>query len=119
MAREERLEAQLLEGRRELRGASEQLVESLEVVRADATPVKVKKETAGARSQPPPLISGSEALSPGDTETPHCQEDQGEQTKRESLQFVHTLHNLSPWHLPPLPEFSGDDQTSVNNSFQQ
>ena len=117
-AREERLEAQLLEGRRELRGASEQLVES-QVVRADTTPVKVKKETAGARSQPPPLISGSEDMSPGDAETPHDQEDQGEQTKRESLQFAHTFHNLSPWHLPPLPEFSGDDQTSVNNSFQQ
>ena len=70
VAQEERLEAQLLEGRRELHGASKQLVESLQVVKADTTP--------GARSQPPPPISGSEDMSPGDAETPHGQEDQGE-----------------------------------------
>ena len=38
-----KLKAHLLEGRRELHGVSEQLVEPLEVIRADATLVKVKK----------------------------------------------------------------------------
>ena len=33
-----------------------------------------------------------------------------------SIQFAHAL---TQWQLPPLPEFSGNDQTPGNNSFQQ
>ena len=66
MAQEERLEGQLWRaGDNYMHGVPKQLIEPLEVVRADATLVKVKKETAGARSQPPPLISGSETMSLG------------------------------------------------------
>ena len=124
MEREEQFEAQLLEGRRGLQAVpipEECVSESLEV---EARPKQEtagdhsQEETAGTHSQPPPLINYTEAVSPGDKGT--SQEDRGEQVKRESsLQFAHTFHGLSPWHLPPLPEFSGDDQTPVNNSFQQ
>ena len=47
-------------------------------------------------------------------------EARGEQLNRESsLQFAPTLNSITQLHLPPLPEFSGDDQTHGNNSFQQ
>ena len=44
----------------------------------------------------------------------------GEQLNRDSpLQFAHTLNSITQLHLPPIPEFSGDDLSLTNNSFQQ
>ena len=40
-------------------------------------------------------------------------------SRESSLQFVHTLNSITQWYLPPIPEFSGVDQTPGNNSFQQ
>jgi len=73
-----------------------------------------KQETARVQKSPPPLVRCPDAMPSPDLDA------RGEQLSRDSpLQFAHTLNSITQLHLPPIPEFSGDDQSLTNNSFQQ
>ena len=71
-------------------------------------------ETAGVQRSPPPLVRCPDAMPSPDSDA------RGEQLNRDTpLQYAHTWNNIAQLHLPPIPEFSGEDQSLTNNSFQQ
>ena len=109
IARRERLKAELLERRpkQEVSRAPEgNAVER--AWRAEGL------ETAGVRRSPPPLVRCPDAMPSPDSDA------RGEQLSRDTpLQYAHTWNSIAQLHLPPIPEFSGEDQSLTNNSFQQ
>ena len=109
IARQERLEAELLERRpkQEVSRAPEgNAVER--AWRAEGL------ETAAVQRSPPPLVRCPDAMPSPDSDS------RGEQLNRDTpLQYAPTWNSIAQLHLPPIPEFSGEDQSLTNSSFQQ
>lgn len=122
-AREKRLEQQLHEQMERVRRLEAELQECRQrqdfscVPEGNATERARrvdKQETARVQKSPPPLVRCPDAMPSPDSDA------RGEQLNRDSpLQFAHTLNSITQLHLPSIPEFSGDDQSLTNNSFQQ
>ena len=69
-------------------------------------------QIAGVQRNPPPLVRGPDAMQSPDSDA------RGEQLNRDTpLQYAHTWNSIAQLHLPPIPEFSGEDQSLTNNSM--
>ena len=109
IARRERLEAELLERR-----PKQEVSRALEGNAVERAWRAEGLETAGVQRSPPPIVRCPDAMPSPDSDS------RGEQLNRDTpLQYAHTWNSIAQLHLPPIPEFSGEDQSLTNSSFQQ